>query len=108
MKYCPKCKTEYEDWVKLCADCEIALINQLPKEVIADKQGQNFVTVYTHLIESYVDLTKAALEGEGVRCFIKGIDRMRTSLSFGTGIELQVSEKDKAKAEEIIKGLNIK
>lgn len=108
MKYCPKCKTEYEDWVKLCADCEVTLVNHLPKEVVTDKQGQNLVTVYTHIIESSIELVKTALESEGIKCFVKGVDRMRASLSFGTGLELQVPEKDRTRAEKIIKELNAK
>ena len=38
MKYCPKCKTEYEDWVELCVDCKIMLVNQDPVKVIYNMQ----------------------------------------------------------------------
>ena len=30
MPFCPNCRDEFEDWVKLCPDCHIALVNELP------------------------------------------------------------------------------
>ena len=35
MKYCPKCKCEYEDWPEICADCKVPLVNELPKEDVS-------------------------------------------------------------------------
>jgi len=26
--FCPKCKTEYENWVKICADCKVPLVKK--------------------------------------------------------------------------------
>ena len=108
MKYCPKCKTEYEDCVKLCADCEITLVNQLHKEVEVDRQKQIFVTVYKDVFSPNVEIIKSALESESILCNIKGYDGSRPGLSFGVGIELQVPKEDMARAEKIIKELKIK
>jgi len=111
MKYCPKCRVEYENWAKLCGDCQVELVSQLPEEAVNDEQDQNLVTVYTHLNESQIALVRTVLESEGIECFIKGVDRMRASIGFGLGgigTGLQVSEKDRARAEEIIKEHNIK
>ena len=111
MKYCPKCKTEYEDWVKFCADCQDKLTNQLPKENTSDSQeqrGKTFVTVYKNIVLPPVEMVKSALENEDILCNMKGYDETRPGLSFGVGIELQVPEKDRAKAEKIIKELNVK
>jgi hypothetical protein len=108
MKYCPKCRTEYEDWVKLCADCETTLVNQLPKEAANNRQDQSFVTVYRDVFMPNVDVIKSALESESILCNIKGYDINRPGLSFGVGIELQVPEKDRARAEEIIKKRKVK
>ncbi len=32
MKYCPKCRYEYEAEVTTCPDCKVALVLELPKE----------------------------------------------------------------------------
>lgn len=37
MKYCPKCKTEYQNWVKLCADCSEPLVDKLLPELSEEK-----------------------------------------------------------------------
>ncbi|MCX5667703.1 MAG: hypothetical protein NTY34_05285 [Candidatus Omnitrophica bacterium] len=106
MKYCPKCRTEHEDWVKLCADCEVALINQLPRETAKNNQGEKFITVYKSMFLPPVEIVRSALESENILCNMKGYDSPhRISVSI---IELQVPEKDKIKSEKIINGLKIK
>jgi len=69
---------------------------------------EQFVTIYTNLIIIPIDMVKSALESDNILCNVKGYDVTRPQLSFGIGIELQVQEKDRAKAEEIVKELNIK
>ncbi len=32
MKYCPSCRSEYEDWAQLCRDCNRLLQGELPAE----------------------------------------------------------------------------
>jgi hypothetical protein len=71
-----------------------------------DEMSEKFVTVYTNVKISPVDMVKSALESESILCNIKGYD------SSGEGdslfIEIQVPEKDKKKAEDIIRARNIK
>ena len=31
MSYCLKCREEFQDWVKLCPDCSLALVDSLPE-----------------------------------------------------------------------------
>jgi len=64
--------------------------------------SEKFVTVYTNLILPPVDMVRTTLESEGILCNMKGYDSTRPYLSFGMGIELQVPEKDKIRAEKII------
>jgi len=73
--------------------------------------SDGFVTVYTHLTIASVDLVKSVLESENILCNVKGYDSSGETTAFGMGrtvIELQVPEKDKKKAEGIIKSLDIK
>ena len=32
MKYCPKCRSMFEDWVTKCSDCDVELTGKLPEE----------------------------------------------------------------------------
>jgi len=65
--------------------------------------SERFVTVFTNVSLPPVDMVKSVLESEGIICNIKGYDSSRPYLSYGMGIQLQVPEKDKEKAEQIIK-----
>ena len=47
MKYCPTCRTEYEDWVKLCADCKVSLVTQLRPEKKPESAPTNCKKGYT-------------------------------------------------------------
>jgi hypothetical protein len=32
MRYCPHCRSEYQDWVLKCIDCGAKLVDHLPEE----------------------------------------------------------------------------
>lgn len=32
MPYCPECHDEFEDWVKVCPDCGVALVDEMPTQ----------------------------------------------------------------------------
>ena len=64
---------------------------------------EKLITIYKHLDLAPVETVKAILEHHGINCIIKGVDTMRPFLSYGMGIELQIQEKDKEAAEELIK-----
>lgn len=111
MKYCPKCKAEYEDWVTECTDCQVELVNELPTEVNDDIEykptNDKLVTIYMNLNLPPIEVAKAILEDYGIRSVIKGADTLRPYLTYGMGIELQVFESDQEKAAKIIKEVNI-
>ena len=43
MKYCPKCRSEYESRVSACADCKVELVDQLPPSPALDPQPKMVV-----------------------------------------------------------------
>ncbi len=65
--------------------------------------SEKLITIYEDINLPPVEIVKAILEDQGIKCLIKGYDTMRPYLSYGTGIELQIQEKDKEKAERLIK-----
>ncbi len=65
--------------------------------------SKRFITVYRGSLLPQVEIVKSALESEGIVCMIKGAVSFRPDISYATGIELQVQEEDKERAEKIIK-----
>lgn len=103
MPFCPECGAEYEQWVKKCADCDVPLVNELPKEPEPYAELVPIVHVFdeTEAI-FYCDMLEQA-----------GIDAIYRSFKvagYGDLVQEQepfwgevlVLDKDEEKAEQII------
>lgn len=55
MPWCPKCKSEYREGIKECADCKIPLVEQYNEELFKMTQDQAEMLAYQHMAESYAD-----------------------------------------------------
>ena len=69
--------------------------------------SEKLITIYKDINLPPVEIVKAILEDHGIKCLIKGYDTMRPYLSYGIGIDLQIQEKDKEKAQQLIKETKI-
>lgn len=64
--FCPKCKTEYIEGIKTCADCKVSLVKELPPpaetaEVSPDLMSPDFIRpTMVFCTEDSYDFTKAA------------------------------------------------
>lgn len=68
--FCPKCRAEYREGFTVCADCEIDLVDVLPKEKKPD--FIDFKEVLTTYNPGDVAFIKSLLESEGIQYFFKG------------------------------------
>ena len=41
MPYCPQCRDEFQDWVKDCPDCNVALVKTLPSPPTKYKRDES-------------------------------------------------------------------
>ncbi|MEI8175263.1 MAG: DUF2007 domain-containing protein [Candidatus Omnitrophota bacterium] len=73
MKYCPACKTEYEDWVEKCAECSGPL-GSLPPPA-PPEPPQEYVA-YRELLQTYnssdVAFIKTLLESNDILFCVEG------------------------------------
>ena len=108
MPYCPKCRDEFQDWVKICPDCKVALVAELPpKRKPTRKQSREkpMIPIATAPNEVIASLWSAVLEDNGIRCFIKGGDLVAAWYlpRIGAPHEIHVLASDAKKARQIIK-----
>ena len=117
MKYCPECRSEYEDGVEKCADCNVALVDTMPEpepeSSIVTVHDTSYTTGPLEVIaecSSFIDaqLGREILESEGIKCFVPDND---TNIFNWIGATrdprqvLVVREPDAARAREILKDI---
>lgn len=65
MKYCPHCRTEYEDHVRSCSDCGVELAGSL----LPERLGQEPVIVLHASTAHEAQISVATLQAEGVPAY---------------------------------------
>lgn len=68
MPFCPNCRDEYVAGIKLCAECQLELVDELPQE-----RHTNVKWALLHALPGpvYAEMVKEALENEGIPCLIQ-------------------------------------
>ena len=47
MPYCPECRDEFQEWVKVCPDCKVTLVKELPALPEREESNEPLVHVAT-------------------------------------------------------------
>ncbi len=83
MPFCPNCRDEFEDWVKICPDCNLALMSKLPPlppkikipsdpiMYVATAPNDSIMYVATAPNEPIAYFWVGILEDNGIRCLVK-------------------------------------
>ena len=104
MAYCPRCNTEYEEGMRECMDCRVALrAGAPPPPPDAPPHDLKLVPVKKFMSGPSVidaELAKNLLESEGISCVVSAANAAR--LSPGIEGQVMVREEDAARAERIL------
>ena len=68
--YCPECKSEFIDGIKICPDCDVSLIEELPPE--PEPEFVDFEEVLATYNPADIALLKSILDSEDITYFFKG------------------------------------
>lgn len=68
--FCPECRAEYRQGFKACADCQVALVDELPPE--PKPEFHEFVEVMTVTSEGRIALIQGALDDSGIDYYLHG------------------------------------
>ena len=100
MKYCPKCRGEFEDYVKICPDCNEPLIDNKPEE--EEWNWEDLKVVYTTDNPQIAEMIKIELENAGIKVFVEN-ENFATMMPLPAvgDIEIAVKPEDEEKARRI-------
>ena len=103
--FCPNCKSEYVEGITECADCQVALVEELPPEPVPEYEDLRAVRTYPADYEA--ELGKSILEANGIRAVIASDEAGGTlpGLALTQGVRLLVDVEDLEKAETVFKDL---
>jgi hypothetical protein len=102
MKYCPKCRTEYENWVKVCADCGVELVYELPKEPAAAEEHIQYKELLRTFNAGDVIFIRSLLDGGDINYYFDGENFMFIRPAVEAA-RLMVDERQYDEAREILK-----
>ncbi|MHC1578867.1 MAG: putative signal transducing protein [Dehalococcoidia bacterium] len=101
MPYCPKCRDEFQHWVRVCPDCEAALVEQLPVQSKREETDEPLVYIATALNESVASMWSGILEEHGIHCLLKSANLRAAMYAFTYNMTCRIhvlaSEAERAK-----------
>jgi hypothetical protein len=105
---CPKCKCEYIEGIKVCADCEVDLVEEALDngEKFMEYEYVELVTVARTSEHFLIPLAKSVLDSFNIRYFIKG-ENVYNFLSVVAPYEIQVPTEDVETAKELLKDIGL-
>lgn len=71
-KYCPKCKTEYRQGFKECANCKVSLVAKLPEEKAKLNEDIPFEEILTIYTDADIVFIKSLLESMKINFYFSG------------------------------------
>lgn len=107
--FCPNCSTEYREGFTVCADCNVPLVNELPRQI--EPELMKPITVYRTGDTAFITYVESILRSVGINCCIKGegLQELFAGGRFGTGynpvtgpVEIQVDKRDAERAKDIL------
>ena len=102
--FCPECKQEYIEGIKICADCQVTLVPDLPPD--QPEEEVRWIRLHELPSQIYADMVKEVLEKEGIPSYIKS-DALSSAYGIkgnspGARATLYVPESDEEKASSIL------
>ena len=102
--FCPKCESEYREGFAVCADCDIALIEELPP-----KKEPIFIE-YEEVLGTYnpadIMIIKSILDAENITYYFNAEHFMYVR-PLAEPARLMVAKEDVETAKEILKDLDL-
>ena len=104
MPYCPDCRDEFQEWVEVCPDCGVPLVDKLPELPEHKEKDEPLVYIATAPNEPVAMMWKEILENEGIYPLVKSAE-LQAAMYMTTLIspwQIHVIASQAKRAEEIL------
>jgi hypothetical protein len=103
MPYCPECRDEFQDKVKVCPDCQVELVEKLSSESQQNKKAA-LICIARAPNEMIATMWKGILEENGINSMLKSVSFME-SAQYAHNLfpfDIYVLDSEAEKAKEIL------
>ena len=108
MPYCPECHDEFQEWVKVCPDCGLDLVDKLPDSPMPKPKVKLNEDMLIHIAtapnEPLAMMWAEILKSEGIHSLVKSRD-LRAAMytpSLLSHCEIHVLSSQVEKAQQIL------
>lgn len=108
--FCPRCKCEYREGFKICSDCSVQLVEELP--TVLREEHTNAKIEYTdyELISTKIGFTEvvqiqSVFDSEGILYYIQGENTARSIA--GLQPRILVKKEQFEEAKQLLKAFNL-
>ena len=104
MPYCPECRDEFQEWVRVCPDCGVALVDDLPELPEREEKDEPLVYIATAPNEPVAMMWAEILENEGIHPLVKSGELQAAMYmpSLLSRCEIHVIDSQAEEAKEIL------
>jgi hypothetical protein len=105
--FCPKCRSEYNEGVKVCAECEAPLVATLPEKPKHPVPNDiDFVTIVETFSPADIAIIESILEGSEIDYYIQGENALSVT-PYVIPVRVLVTKEQVEKAKELLKDLDL-
>lgn len=106
--FCPECKAEYIEGIKICQECGITLVNQLINTNNGgDADFPELIAVLSTYSHGDVAIIKSILNGAGIYYYFKGERHLGLVKPWADPAKLMVKKDDKEIVKDLLKDLKL-
>jgi hypothetical protein len=81
--FCPSCRAEYVAGIEQCADCEVALVHELPDDASSSSEALDWIELAEVTDQYEAELIHGYLESEGIPCTLESLVFNAEPFTFG-------------------------
>jgi len=101
---CPKCRTGYNEGIKTCADCDIALVSELPKEPEIEHDEYELALSTSDI--GKITFVKSLFDGHEIKYIAHGDNVTALARLPGIPVRFMVPKSQLKDAKELLEGLD--